>query len=381
MQMDKLIYGYKEAAHFWNLLYIKVFTDGGYSVHRKDKCVVFKQDDTGNLLSIGALTVDDGLFASTPNEVDKVIKMCIEALGEITYEISDTIDVIGLHVELDRVNGAAKVQQKRFVSKLLADRGVSRKAPTPATAEFFDEPESPLLSNQHDFMSLNASLMYGAKRTYPEILTVVTHLARKYGKATELDMFKAQRVLYYFNNNLEEHCLYLRPLSFKVVASADASYAEHEDAKSHTGGCVGFEGNNGNGSYFLFESSKQSVVSKSSTEAELVCANTIAESGEYIRQFMAEINLDDGPVTMAQDNMSTMRVSAQGTGTYKRSKHIKVRYYWLKELIDTGVLVLLYVPSKEMVADVLSKPVVGAQFYYLLRKLLGWVHMEPEGAK
>jgi hypothetical protein len=57
---------------------------------------------------------------------------------------------------------------------------------------------------------------------------------------------------------------------------------------------------------------------------------------------------------------------------FKRAKHIKVRFFWLKDLIDQGVVVLKYCKSEERVADLLTKPVTGARFGYLLKKLIGW---------
>ena len=50
---------------------------------------------------------------------------------------------------------------------------------------------------------------------------------------------------------------------------------------------------------------------------------------------------------------------------------IKVRFVWLKDLIDDGEIVLIYVPSEELVADMLTKATTGAKFKYLRGKLLG----------
>ena len=66
-----------------------------------------------------------------------------------------------------------------------------------------------------------------------------------------------------------------------------------------------------------------------------------------------------------------MRLLEQGTGTFKRAKHIKVRFFWLKDLIDDGEIILIYVPSEELVADMLTKATTGAKFKYLRGKLLG----------
>ena len=88
---------------------------------------------------------------------------------------------------------------------------------------------------------------------------------------------------------------------------------------------------------------------------------------------MLYLELDTGiPAEFQQDNKATIRISAQGKGTFKRTKHIKVRYFWLKDLIDVGVLVMSYVPTAEMVSDLLTKPLIGSKFRYLLSKMLGW---------
>ena len=66
-----------------------------------------------------------------------------------------------------------------------------------------------------------------------------------------------------------------------------------------------------------------------------------------------------------------MHLLEQGTGSFKRAKHIKVRYFWLKDLIDEEEIVLKYIPSEELVADLLTKAITGAKFKYLRAKLLG----------
>ena len=48
-----------------------------------------------------------------------------------------------------------------------------------------------------------------------------------------------------------------------------------------------------------------------------------------------------------------------------------MRYFWLKLLIDNGFLELIYVPTEDLVADILTKPLMGCKFKYLLHKLLG----------
>ena len=72
------------------------------------------------------------------------------------------------------------------------------------------------------------------------------------------------------------------------------------------------------------------------------------------------------------DNKCSMHLLEQGAGSFKRAKHIKVRYFWLKDLIDEEEIELQYIPSEELVADLLTKAITGgAKFKYLRGKLLG----------
>ena len=66
-----------------------------------------------------------------------------------------------------------------------------------------------------------------------------------------------------------------------------------------------------------------------------------------------------------------MHLLEQKTGSFKRAKHIKVRYFWLKDLIDEEEIELQYIPSEELVADLLTKAITGAKFKYLRGKRLG----------
>jgi hypothetical protein len=114
------------------------------------------------------------------------------------------------------------------------------------------------------------------------------------------------------------------------------------------------------------------VVAKSSGEAELIVENKVGELVEWQIQFMEELGYKQKTVVMHVDSTCAMNMVKNGTGSFKRAKHIKVRYFWLKDLIDEGIIKLEYQSTNELVADILTKPLTGAQFQYLLYKLIGW---------
>jgi hypothetical protein len=113
-------------------------------------------------------------------------------------------------------------------------------------------------------------------------------------------------------------------------------------------------------------------VAKSTGEAELIAENKVADTVEWAREALEVLGYPQGKVQMEVDSACAMQMVKQGTGSFKRAKHIKVRFFWLKDLLDQGLLELIYTHTDELVADILTKPLNGWKFYYLLRKLLGW---------
>ena len=121
----------------------------------------------------------------------------------------------------------------------------------------------------------------------------------------------------------------------------------------------------------MWLSTKQLVVALSTCESELIATSTVGCAVEWARQFIQELGYAQATIPIGVDNKCSMRLLEQGTGSFKRAKHIKVRFFWLKDLLDDGEVILIYVPSEELVADMLTKATAGAKFKYLRDKLLG----------
>lgn len=76
---------------------------------------------------------------------------------------------------------------------------------------------------------------------------------------------------------------------------------------------------------------------------------------------------------MYQDNQSTMRLAENGRSNSDRTKHIKLRYFFIKQYLDSGEFVLEYCPTEDMIADILTKPLHGETFKRLRGLLLGYI--------
>jgi hypothetical protein len=189
------------------------------------------------------MTVDDCLFVTTNNEqwIAEQIAMLKEAYKTVEVEQGNELGLIGMQVKMDRELKRVILTQPKFIQSVIDVFGVSKGAPSPALNNMMgDDDNSKLLNDQRRFMSFNSLLMYGAMRTYPEIKPAVIHLSTKYNRANELDLNKAIRVAEYIYGCKDEHKMILAPKSLKMMSASDASYGEHADGKSQSGGVVGF---------------------------------------------------------------------------------------------------------------------------------------------
>jgi hypothetical protein len=113
-------------------------------------------------------------------------------------------------------------------------------------------------------------------------------------------------------------------------------------------------------------------VTKSSTEAELVAASAAGSDLLSIRNFVLHQKYGDNPPGLLhQDNEASMKLIFKGQPCSARTRHVDIQYFWLADRINTNEVQLVWTGTKDMVSDVLTKPLQGTQFNALRDKLIG----------
>ena len=151
----------------------------------------------------------------------------------------------------------------------------------------------------------------------------------------------------------------------RVIAYIDASFAIHPDMKSHTGCVITL----GKGAIYA-KSGTQRLMSKSSTEAELVALSDASNQVLWTRNFLERQGHPQPPALIYQDNQSTIQLMRNGRSNSERTRHVDIRYFFLHDRITTGDIDIVYLPTTDMIADILTKPLQGELFKKLRKELL-----------
>lgn len=369
--LDRALYGCVESAALWYENLSATMAALGYERNPYEICVFNKRDAEGAQCT-ATVHVDDLLIVSTSKDmIDQLTEGLKNRYGEISSTRGLVLNYLGMTFDLSQP-GEARVSMKGYVDELLESSGMTGGARTPATDGLFEAREGAEIAAESErvmFHSTVAKILYLAKKSRPDLLLTVSYLATRVSKCTKDDLAKLLRLVRYLRETRERGLLF-RPGEKGITVSTyiDAAYGVHHDLKSHTGSCVVI----GDIGAVHCRSSKQQIVTKSSTEAELVALSDCANQALFIRNFLIQQGYPCGPVTLYQDNMSCMALVERGRSGAERTRHIDIRYYWLKERVTNGEAVVKHMGTADMYANMLTKPLQGQQFLSEREALTGW---------
>jgi hypothetical protein len=157
-------------------------------------------------------------------------------------------------------------------------------------------------------------------------------------------------LLQYLNDTIELRRI-LGADNFSVLRTwVDASYAVHEDMKSHTGGAISF----GTGAV-MCKSTKQKLNTKSSTKAEVVGMSDYIPNTIWLRMFLEAQGYSVASNILYQDNQSAMHLEKNGRASAgQKSLHIDIRYFFIKDRLIQERMLIEHCPAEAMLADFLQ---------------------------
>ncbi len=125
----------------------------------------------------------------------------------------------------------------------------------------------------------------------------------------------------------------------------------------------------------MVASSKQKINTKSSTEAEVVGLSDKIGDVLWFKELLNEQERYKSgnkqlPAIIFQDNKSAIRLMECGKSTSTNTKHINIRYFFVKDRLDAEEIKIVHLGTKAMIADVLTKPLQGSLFRHMRAELL-----------
>ena len=115
-------------------------------------------------------------------------------------------------------------------------------------------------------------------------------------------------------------------------------------------------------------SKKQAVVALSTAEAEYVALSLATQKQHGSRSYLPIYRYQQ-PIVIKEDNQGAIAL-ARNPIAHSRTKHIDIRFHFIRKAQEEGVIDIVYCPTSEMVADLLTKPIPRGQFEKL-RTLMG----------
>ena len=161
-----------------------------------------------------------------------------------------------------------------------------------------------------------------------------------------------KRVLRYIQGTVSLGLFYSKTEDYKLVGYSDSDWCGDIDDRKSTSGYVFFMGN----TTFTWLSKKQPIVTLSTCEAEYVAASWCVCHAIWLRILLSKMKLKQRGATMIQVDKKSAIELAKNLVNHERSKHIDVRFHFIRDHVKEGSVELLHVASQDQVADIFTKP-------------------------
>ncbi|XP_071051333.1 uncharacterized protein [Onthophagus taurus] len=256
------------------------------------------------------------------------------------------------------------IKQSRYIDKILDRYGMkeSKGKLTPMITGYFSEGEQ---LKDIAYREVVGSLMYIATCTRPDIAFATSFLNRNVNTPKKSDWEAAKRVLRYLKETKSYCILYKKESGDVVDGFSDSDWAGDKSDRKSTSGVVVFYGTN----IVTWNSRKQSCVALSTAEAEFVAASNAAQEIIFVKGLLKDFKVRTRDNNLMIDNQSALSLIKISENS-KRTKHIDIKFNFIKDLVLKKEIIVKYVNTEENVADGFTKPLCKEKFQNFVKRLL-----------
>jgi len=386
VQLLKSLYGLKQAPRNWDKLCHSFITDEmGWTATVSDPSFYFRRSKTKRLMLLYRF-VDDmqGQFHSEDAAEFALSSGKLRERFSIK-EMTTATWMLGMRIIRDRKNRTITLDQRLYIETALKRFGLEqcKSVSSPEQIGAMNDKSNPRMDEPTDrqrFMEITGTLMYAAISSRLDIAHAVHYLASNMLAPTVRHMQAAERVLRYLSGTKDIGLVFGSrngdaisdtrgrgtQVEVECCAYADADWAgDHRDRKSISGWVAKI-----NGDPISWSSKKQRVVALSTCESELYAEAAAIQEVLWIRTMLRELGLNSATgSTVFGDNQSTIAVSKNGIKG-ERTKHVDVKYFFVTQTVESGDVVLKWIPTQQQQADIFTKALSAPVFIKLRKDLM-----------
>ena len=359
-RLNRSIYGLKQSPRCWNHALDSRLKEMGFKQTPGDPCLYINPDSEGEMFIV-AVYVDDIVLGGR----SKAKMIAVKAELSQKFEMKDLGTLhhfLGVKVIQDQLAGVIWIGQPLYTEKILQRYGMQDSKPV-------DTPVSPDVKlvateraddvcNQQLYQAVIGSLLYLSTKTRPDIAYAVCSVARFCSQPTKRHWTAVKRILRYLRGTSNLGLIYREDNPRAITGYSDADWAGDVGDRKSTSGYVFLMGR----AAISWKSNKQTCVALSTAEAEYVALSAAAQEAMWLQQLTSDLlNESIREMTILEDNQSTICL-AKNQNVHGRTKHIDIKYHFIRDMVAAGRIKLTYCSSENMIADILTKGLPVKQF-------------------
>ena len=372
-KLKRSIYGLKQSPRCWNQTLDTQLKKMGFIQSTSDPCIYTSSKEG---LLILAVYVDDIVLAGKSEKQIKEVKTALAKLFQVK-DMGEMNYFLGVSVKQNPKTGETWIGQPLYTQSILRKFGMenarSIRTPVDPSTKLLKATDGCEMADPVLYQSAVGSLLYLSNWTRPDITYAVSSVARFCTNPTKQHWIAVKRIMRYLKGTPNHGLMYSKGDPKSCMGYSDADWAgDVNDRKSTSGYLFKISG-----APVSWRSKKQSCVALSTAEAEYMALSSAAQEATWIRQLTSDLqNGPTRPTVIHEDNQAAICM-AKNPQFHGRTKHIEIKYHFIREKVQNETIELKYCATNDMIADMLTKGLCHEKFEKF-RELAGVKEMKNQ---
>ncbi|GJT08519.1 retrovirus-related pol polyprotein from transposon TNT 1-94 [Tanacetum coccineum] len=327
-KLKKALYGLKKAPRAWyDMLYLFLISQD-FSKGSVDPTFFIHRD--GKELLMVQIYVDDIIFPASTLELCIFInqsKYALESLKKYDFDSCDPVDT-----------------------------------PMVEKSKLDEDKEGKVVDQLHYHGMIGTLLYLTASR--PDLQFAICMCARYQARPTKKHLNALKRIFRYLKGTVHRGLWYPKDSSIALTAFADANHAGCQDTHRSTSGSMQLLGDR----LVSWSFKRQKSAAISSTEAEYIALSGCYAQILWMKSRLTDYGIDFNKIPMYCDNKSAIALCCNNV-QHSRSNHIDIRFHFIKERVENGVIKLYFVNTEYQLANIFTKALGRNRIEFLINKL------------